>query len=295
MSLIIETGGGVRYANAYASVAFVTNYLTNLNKNTGWDAATTAVQEGAIIAATSYIDTRWGPSFLGSKLVAFSGVSARGELSFVANVQAGDILTLGSITYTFVTSVSDLSQFEIEVGASQKESLETIVSVINNGQNVTPANIEASAGLKEDSEDILIFQAALAGTSGNDIALAATIANGAGVRPFSTGLDYGSQPLEFPRNYLTDPAGQAVVGIPLKLKQAMAEYADRARDEELYQDPVIDETGRALSMKREKIGPIEEEVRYEAGGGVSPITRDYPSADQLLSEYRLPAGSVNRG
>lgn len=69
MAFTHEDGSGVQDANAYATIAEVTAYLTDRGRqaeNT-WSTRTTAEQEAAIIKASDYIDKRWGGSFRGKR------------------------------------------------------------------------------------------------------------------------------------------------------------------------------------------------------------------------------------
>lgn len=67
MAFVVEDGTGVVGANAYCEVAFVTDYLTDRNRQTenGWNTASVAAQQAAIVAATDYIETRFGHLVLG--------------------------------------------------------------------------------------------------------------------------------------------------------------------------------------------------------------------------------------
>jgi len=296
MALTIETGGGVRGADAYAPVSFVTSYLTSLNRATAWLATTVAVQEAAIVAATSYIDTRWGPLFKSTKLVTFAGISAQAILLYTLQPSNNDIVIVGSVTYTYKTTLTTLGQFEIEIGTNLDATVEATIAIINSGdEKVTTQNGETSAVLVDGSTTQIQLTAALPGTSGNDIVLSITSSGNSVGTAFKNGLDFGSQPLQFPRNRIFDRDGREVIGIPLKLKQSMSEYADRARSALLYFDPVIDSTGRAVVMKREKVGPIETETQYEDGAAISQLIKPYPAADRLLSDYTFPPGRVFRG
>ncbi len=295
MTLIIETGGGVREANAYASVSFVTSYLTSLNRETDWSAATVAVQEAAIVAATSYIDTRWGSRFRSNKLTSFDGVKAQALASFNANPSSADSITIGSHEYEYKTALGTLAQYEIEIGADLEETLQSTIDAVTSGiPDSTPANSEVTAAFEEGSTSVLLLTALQAGSSGNDIPLSVSLTGGGALTPFKNGLDVGSQPLQFPRSKLYDSDWVKVVGIPLKLKQAMAEYADRARTELLYIDPVTDDSGRAIIEKQEIVGPIEDRTKYEEGSGMATLLKPYPAADQLLAEYLKPTGMVIR-
>jgi hypothetical protein len=83
------------------------------------------------------------------------------------------------------------------------------------------------------------------------------------------------QALEFPRVYDGDPQ------MPVKMKQAVAEYALRALTTVLAPDPTVDATGGKVVEKKEKVGPIEESTRYEEGVSIA-LLKPYPAADMLL-------------
>lgn len=85
------------------------------------------------------------------------------------------------------------------------------------------------------------------------------------------------QALEFPRSY-DDPL---VAEMPVKMKQAVAEYALRALSATLAPDPVVSDTGGQVIEKREKLGPLEEATRYAEGVAIAVI-KPYPAADLLL-------------
>lgn len=105
-------------------------------------------------------------------------------------------------------------------------------------------------------------------------------------------VEHEAQELDFPRLGLRDSNGRLVLGIPTKLKQATAEYALRAGSGELLPDPSADTAGMVV-QKTEKVGPIEESVRYSEGRPVAPIVA-YPAADRLLAEYLKPTGKAVR-
>ena len=101
----------------------------------------------------------------------------------------------------------------------------------------------------------------------------------------SSTADSNTQGLEFPRSGLYDRAGRLVTGVPLRVEQATAEYAVRAHSTSLFQDPTTDETGRTVTERSTRVGPIEESVRYEESSTVTQLVKPYPAADNLLSEY----------
>ena len=82
--------------------------------------------------------------------------------------------------------------------------------------------------------------------------------------------------------------------IPLKLKQATAEYADRARAAALAPDPTVSTYSAQVKRVREKVGPIEEETEFVDGSHLVKLLVPYPAADRLLSEYVFPAGLAVR-
>lgn len=68
MTLVAETGAGIVGANSYTTVATITAYWTarqNRVEYAAWIAATTAVQEGAVIEASAYQDATFGPYYRG--------------------------------------------------------------------------------------------------------------------------------------------------------------------------------------------------------------------------------------
>lgn len=98
-----------------------------------------------------------------------------------------------------------------------------------------------------------------------------------------------SQAMEWPRINADYDDSSPILGIPPELKEAIAEYAVRQAQAELVPDPVYDPSGVLLSQNREKIGPIETELRFEGGG--APLSfRKYPRADERLRELTRGSG-----
>jgi hypothetical protein len=85
------------------------------------------------------------------------------------------------------------------------------------------------------------------------------------------------QALEFPRVFCDSEDPQ----MPVKMKQAVAEYAKRARTAPLLADPTVDATGAMVVSKKEKVGPLEEETTYSETTALRTFT-PYPAADMLL-------------
>lgn len=103
------------------------------------------------------------------------------------------------------------------------------------------------------------------------------------------------QETAWPRYDAINLHGYDVVGIPLAVKKAVAEYAAIAVEQELNPTPSRDESGRSLLSKSESVGPIEESVRYARSGALTMPS--YPKADAFLAKAGLIAGSgrIQRG
>lgn len=78
-------------------------------------------------------------------------------------------------------------------------------------------------------------------------------------------------------------------GVPANVMRACAEYAVSAGERPLWFIPVVDESGYAVSERKEKVGPIEDQVKFAVGeySGDSARTKflSYPKADQLMQPY----------
>lgn len=78
-------------------------------------------------------------------------------------------------------------------------------------------------------------------------------------------------------------------GVPANVKRACCEYAINATERPLWFIPVVDESGYAVAERKEKVGPIEEQVKFAVGEhtGASARTKflAYPKADQLMQAY----------
>jgi hypothetical protein len=101
-----------------------------------------------------------------------------------------------------------------------------------------------------------------------------------------------TQALSFPRQYLYDRYGNLIEGLPRQLKHACAEYAVRAISAALWNEPHADPKGRRV-VERNKVGPIEEDIRYVFNEPISTI-KPVPVADNLLKSFMLPANTVMR-
>lgn len=66
MTLVVEDGTGKALANAYIDVTFADAYFAARGVGE-WLSLTQEAKEAAIVAATDYIDARWGPRLIGRK------------------------------------------------------------------------------------------------------------------------------------------------------------------------------------------------------------------------------------
>lgn len=294
MTLTLETGAGVHNANSYVTTTFIDNYLSNRNRATenSWDTATTAQKEAAAIAATQYIDARFAQRWIGSKKSSFDGRPAEGIIEFAGLPSNDETIIIGAKTYTFKTTLSTLtSDNEVLIGADAAATAANLVSALGqDGTDVYSDNIRASseinAAVNADTDTQVDLVAIQDGESGNDITLDADSVTNVTATGMINGLDEGVQNLQWPRTGVYD-TGVAVVGIPRNLKWAACEYAIRAHSAQLFQDPSVDASGRAV--KKEKIGPIETE--YTDGSSLDLLIRPYPAADYMLKPYLTTAGT----
>ncbi len=278
MTFTVETGSGTPGANAYTSIAFVDSYLTDRGRETEnlWSTQTDAVKRTHIIAATDYIDRRFGGLFLGLRLRSLiDGREASGTFTVPSNPLDTEVVTIGQTTYRFVATLAQ--ENDILIGATAADTLAALVAAVNSGGNGTTSHADTIDHYEVDAavaSGVVTFTALTEGTNGNEIALSTDV-TGASVSAatLTGGLDEGPQPLEFPRT--------SFVGIPLELRQATAEYAVRSLGAVLAPDPTVDGTGAKVQRKREKVGPIEEETEYVAGAALRTWS-PYPAADALL-------------
>lgn len=295
MALVIETGVGVRGANSYVNIAYVTSYLTARNRQAenSWSTAVAAAQEAAIIAATDYVEKRFGHKFKGVSKTVFDESYAEAELSFSGLPDPADELTLGDDTYTFVSSLSG-SQYEVLIAASATLTAANLEAAINGAAGAgatygseTPQSRHASAFA---AGAVLTLTSLAPGASGALSVLQGPVTN-VTITGFSGGRDGGIQPLHFPADDAYDQNGMEILGIPDRLKQAVSEYAVRAVAKVLLPDPTTDAYGGRVNSRTESVGPILESWEYDSGTVGSITFTPYPSADKLLRPLLLGSGN----
>jgi len=302
MVFIVESGSGTPGANAYASVAFVTQYLTDRGRSTenGWTASSAAVKQESIVKATDYIEQRWGPLFRGSKAnELIAGRQASAVLELTGLPLDGEEFTVGVRTYRMSDALEQ--EGDVLIGADIPTTIDNMVSAVNLDAEDLDVTVEGHTQFNYDAFALdqspeISIAARTAGENGNLIPfvtdiVAATI-TGAGF--LIDGLDDAEQHLVFPRSGLYTTDGAEVIGVPLKVRKATAEYAVRALAATLSPDPTWDARFQAVASYKTKVGPIEEETHYGAGGAISAM-KPYPAADALLEEFIEAGGGVIRG
>lgn len=106
-------------------------------------------------------------------------------------------------------------------------------------------------------------------------------------------LPYSStQTTAWPLLGFYDRRGRDTVGLPYDLKAACAELALLVlQGVKLTVNSTVDESGRQVKSKREKVGPLEEETVY--GGGNAVAWPTFPEVSLLLAPY-FPVSSSGR-
>lgn len=281
MSMIVEDGSGIYEANSYAGLSYAHFYLHRRNRHTTWDAASTAVREAALIAATDYIDKRFGSQFLGSKEHLNIAVAASNYLQFNSQPTNGNTVTIGSVTLTFVNGTPGAGQ--VEVGASIQITIGNLLTALLSHPEVDAAAAGATAIIVRNK------------LTGDQADILCSVVSNHLVWDYDKlvgGIDSAEQMLEWPRVNAVSRVGVPFIGIPEKLRQATVEYAFRAISGSLMPDPVVGDTGQDIRRQFEKVGPIETETAYSAS--VKQIFKKYPEADRLLGELIGATGGVYR-
>ncbi len=303
MALILEDGTGVSGANAYTTALVVNTYLVERNRvdENGWSGFSGSEKDASVIAATDYIETRFSLRFLGQR--QFQNVSvARGTLTFTGQPADAEVVVLDGITYTFNTALGGANS--VLIGASVAASILNLVNAVT--ATAAEAGVTHGTGTvahttvstAEAVGDRLLAIAVIKGTAGNIIATTTTVT----LATWSSATLLGGsdvsdpQPLSFPRTFLFDREGLAVLGMPTKLLHATAEYAVRTvAGTQLAPDPIVDTSGQLVIGKSTKIGPIETSVKYSDTGALLQVSKPYPAADRLLAGYLSQGGRVIRG
>lgn len=281
MSMIVEDGTGIYEANSYAGLSYAHSYLHRRNRNSSWDSATAFARESALIAATDYIDKRFGSVFLGHKKFTDIAVSASNFLSILTQPTNNNTVTIGTVTLTFVSGTPGPNQ--VQIGATIAETITNILTAFSSHPDVN---------LLQAGDNSIIVRNKLTGEQPDILCSAVSNHIVWDYPKLVGGLDSAEQILEWPRSGAYSRVGVEFIGIPEKLRQATVEYASRAISASLMPDPVTGNTGQDIRRIFEKVGPIETETAYSST--VHQIFKKYPEADRLLVELTGASGGVYR-
>lgn len=286
MAFIVETGVGVRGANAYVNVAYASEYLAERNRDAegSWGLSTVTQKEGAIIAATDYIEKKYSSFFKGAPSVVFEDIPATATITFSGNPSANEAFVIGDETWVFVSNATDAA-YAVLIGVDFGETAYNLAAALNRNSRHVRARATAMG---------LSLTALASGAGGGSTIFTSTVANAA-ITEFSGGVDGGAQSLSWPRVGAYDEGGVVIKGIPNCLKQAVVEYAVRALSALLLPDPALDAYSGALKSRVQKVGPIEEQYEYVSGSVGKNLFKPYPSADMLIRPLLLETGRVVRG
>jgi hypothetical protein len=281
MSMIVEDGSGIYEANSYAGLSYAHSYLHHRNRHSSWDAASSVIREAALIAATDYIDKRFGAMFLGSKKYLDLSVAASNYLQFASQPTNGNTITIGSVTYTYVSNNPNGN--DIQIGSNVSTTI---------GLTLTALSTHPQVDAKAAGSTSIIVRNKLTGEQPDVLCSAISNHISWDYDKLVGGSDSLEQTLEWPRVDVFSRAGVPLMSVPEKLRQATVEYAVRALNETLMPDPAVGETGQDIRRQFEKVGPIETEVVYS--NSVKQIFKKFPAADRLLSELIGANGGVHR-
>lgn len=293
--LIVEDGTGLPDANSYASLADAARYF-GLRGNDAW----------------------------------FGGepTPATATLSIAGMPLPGSTVTIADTTYTLVSTLDDQSVPNQVMVGDDTDTRDHLIAAINQGPGAgttysqsTRRNYWVSAAVGGPTS--IDVTAIAPGPVGNRIVVSTS---GPGVSWGGPTLTGGSQPIDEQRQadaliqattYIDARFGGRFAGWPATTTQALAfprlgipvacsqglampprlisatiEYAVRALSGPLAPDPVMQPGGYALSRRRRKLGPIENEWEYNTGSG-SPRElnpwRSYPLPDSMMS-CMVPGG-----
>jgi hypothetical protein len=100
------------------------------------------------------------------------------------------------------------------------------------------------------------------------------------------------QTLQWPRRCVYDDRGYSIEGIPLKLKNAICEYARIELEDPgaLGRAPITNETGLDVKASKVVIGPIEESFEFQEGAIANDFAQSFPLADRLISCFLAVTG-----
>ena len=273
MAFIVENGSGIKNANSMATVAFFKSYFGDRGKDIS--ALSDEKIQQLLVAGADYIKIRFGRIFRGR--TKWRNLLSRSTLTFTEQPTDGQTVIVGSTTFTFRTTASEVT--DVEIGRN------TLQSIINLQSKLASDEIRLSERLDLDEAVLTVY------TDYDGVSVSTTVTNATFLPANTTGSSAQPQTMPFPRVGLYDRNGDLVSGVPFDIQAANAEYALRANTADLAPDPTIDASGRSVTRTRKKVGPIERETEFAEGSSIR-ITRPYPATDRLLFPYTAQQGVI---
>lgn len=282
MAIIIEDGTGVQGAQTYGAVVAFEAYM--LARGTDISGVSSTIKESSLVKATDYINTRWGLKLLGQR--KYSSLTSRSIFTLSDQPSDGETVTVGLAVATFRTTAT--LDTEAEIGNTITETLGNLASALAaaDADQLEDDQVDVSFLIADPDVPTLTCYVVRDGVTTTEAST-----NGSFDTATSAGYSGRPQVLEFPRLYLYDKDGIVVDGIPVRLQEAMYEYAYRAQSAALAPDPTVDASGLRITGTEKKVGPIVTKTSY-AESQVPRITIPYPAADRLLQEYVSTGGII---
>lgn len=100
-TFVVEDGNGLPDANAYVNIAYADDYFASRGV-AAWASASTPNKQTAIVRATDYIETVWGPRFLGQAAFHTDDPATSQALSFPRDLR---LTFIGNVNYSDVQFV----------------------------------------------------------------------------------------------------------------------------------------------------------------------------------------------
>ncbi len=255
MAFVLETGDGVADANAYCSLAFARDHHETRGQLADWDGDDVTTAITAADATANTVTVAGHPFETGDGPVRLTGTDLPAPLATGTDYW---LVAASSSALKLATSLADaIAEAPIVVDLSDVGSgAQAIVHPDFDAQRVA---IVLATDYVEN-----LYAHRFHGTKGS-----------------------AEQGLHFPADGIYDPVAQeAVTGVPVAAKRAIAEYALRARTAELAPDS----NGGAVASESKTSGPISKSVSYAAP--VNPSLRSYPAADRWLRSLLRPTTAV---
>lgn len=175
----------------------------------------------------------------------------------------------------------------LQDGAWSLQSIGTVYMVVEDGTGIDNANSYASVEFADTyfTNRLNLTWAELSDQRKASLLIMATDYIDTRWGPYLAGeIAFEDQALLFPRVCMPACAGDAAM--PKKLLIATVEYALRANDGPLAPDIESDASGFAIQRRKERVGPIEEEVEFATGQNGSrqlqTVWKVYPAVDMLM-------------